>query len=60
MTYNFLQAERQRARVRLTFPSVRGIVQHSSARIYLLNDRITSRASRRYGPFSYGSDKVIL
>ena len=27
ITYNFLQAERQRARVRLTFPSVRGIVQ---------------------------------
>ena len=27
VTYNFLQAERQRARVRLTFPSVRGIVQ---------------------------------
>jgi SRSO17 transposase len=27
ITYNFLQAERQRARVSLTFPSVRGIVQ---------------------------------
>jgi SRSO17 transposase len=27
ITYNFLQAERQRARVGLTFPSVRGIVQ---------------------------------
>jgi len=27
VTYNFLQAERQRARVRLTFPMVRGIVQ---------------------------------
>ena len=27
ITYNFLQAERQRARVRLTFPCVRGIVQ---------------------------------
>jgi SRSO17 transposase len=27
ITYNFLQAERHRARVRLTFPSVRGIVQ---------------------------------
>jgi len=27
VTYNFLQAERRRARVRLTFPSVHGIVQ---------------------------------
>jgi SRSO17 transposase len=27
VTYNFLQAERRRARVHLTFPSVRGIVQ---------------------------------
>jgi SRSO17 transposase len=27
VTYNFLQAERQHARVRLTFPSVRGMVQ---------------------------------
>jgi SRSO17 transposase len=27
ITYNFLQAERQRARISLTFPSVRGIVQ---------------------------------
>jgi SRSO17 transposase len=27
ITYNFLQAERRRARVRLTFPTVRGIVQ---------------------------------
>lgn len=27
VTYNFLQAERRRARVRLEFPSVRGIVQ---------------------------------
>jgi SRSO17 transposase len=27
ITYNFLQAERQRARVALTFPEVRGIVQ---------------------------------
>jgi SRSO17 transposase len=27
ITYNFLQAERRRARVSLTFPSVRGIVQ---------------------------------
>ena len=27
ITYNFLQAERQRARVSLTFPAVRGIVQ---------------------------------
>jgi SRSO17 transposase len=27
VTYNFLQAERQRTRIRLTFPTVRGIVQ---------------------------------
>ena len=27
LTYNFLQAERRRAHIRLTFPSVRGIVQ---------------------------------
>jgi hypothetical protein len=27
ITYNFLQAERQRARVQLTFPIIRGIVQ---------------------------------
>jgi hypothetical protein len=27
VTYNFLQAERQRTRIPLTFPSVRGIVQ---------------------------------
>jgi SRSO17 transposase len=27
ITYNFLQAERQRARVQLTFPTIRGIVQ---------------------------------
>lgn len=27
ITYNFLQAERRRARVHLTFPVIRGIVQ---------------------------------
>ena len=59
ITYNFLQTERQRHQARLTFPSVHGIVQEILQRICLPSDRTTSPASRRCGPFSYGSDKVV-